>query len=227
MSSGGGETSGLPAKTSAFIARQAGGLCFDFNPRDSNIYLVGTEDGHIHKCSCSYNEQYLLTQFGHTGPVYKVKWSPFLPGTFISSSADWTVRLWVDDEEEASLKFQSGKDAITDIAWSPASSTMFGCVSNDGRMEIWDLQYSVLDPIILHTVLDRQLTSILFASKSPTVLIGDDNGAVNVYNLRYSNTSDSKKYSLSVPHGNPSDIETWKEKQASLLADIIRTKNQK
>ncbi|KAJ3166366.1 WD repeat-containing protein 78 [Irineochytrium annulatum] len=188
------------SKTSAFIARQAGGLCFDFNPNDSNIYLVGTEDGHIHRCSCSYNEQYLSTQFGHTGAVYKVKWSPFSPGHYLTCSADWTVRMWADDEEEAIFKFQSGKvrrlsgnsnvdlivckDAITDVTWSPTNSTVFGCVSNDGRMEIWDLQFSVLDPAILHTVLDRRLTSIIFASRSPTVLIGDDNGAVSVFNLK-------------------------------------------
>ena len=120
-------------KTNAFIATQSGGLCFDFSPNDSNMYsplfllsihrvyanisssfsyvryVVGTEDGHIHRCSCSYNEQYLSSQFGHTGPVYKVKFSPFLPNFFISSSADWTVRLWGVEDEEATFKFQSGK----------------------------------------------------------------------------------------------------------------------
>lgn len=29
-------------------------------------YLAGTEEGHIHKCSCSYNEQYLESYNGHT-----------------------------------------------------------------------------------------------------------------------------------------------------------------
>ena len=29
-------------------------------------YLAGTEEGHIHKCSCSYNEQYLESYLGHT-----------------------------------------------------------------------------------------------------------------------------------------------------------------
>lgn len=29
-------------------------------------YVAGTEEGHIHKCSCSYNEQYLETYNGHT-----------------------------------------------------------------------------------------------------------------------------------------------------------------
>ena len=96
-------------KTSSFVARQTGGLCFDFNTKDSNIYLVGTEDGQIHKCSCSYNEQYLQTYSTHTGPINKVKWSPFLPQAFISCSSDWTVRLWNNENEDEVSKFQSGK----------------------------------------------------------------------------------------------------------------------
>lgn len=95
--------------SNSFIARQTGGLCFDFNSKDSNMYLVGTEDGQIHKCSSSYNEQYLNTYSTHTGPVNKVKWSPFLSSVFLSCSADWTVRLWNQEHEEEIFKFQSGK----------------------------------------------------------------------------------------------------------------------
>ena len=29
-------------------------------------YIAGTEEGHIHRCSCSYNEQYLDSYHGHT-----------------------------------------------------------------------------------------------------------------------------------------------------------------
>ena len=85
-------------KSEALISRQAPGLCFYFHPlvrsppdsflsvcylsyqceravktmlcpQDYNIYLAGTEEGHIHKCSCSYNEQYLETYSAHkVGP---------------------------------------------------------------------------------------------------------------------------------------------------------------
>ncbi|KAJ3093444.1 WD repeat-containing protein 78 [Physocladia obscura] len=185
----GGESRARPA---ALISRQAGGLCFDFNTKDKNIYLIGTEDGHIHRCSVSYNEQYLQTQFGHTGPVYKVKWSPFLPNIFLSCSTDWTVRLWNIEEESYAFKFQSGKNHITDIAWSPTISTIFGCVSNDGRLEVWDLRHSVLDPVVIHTVLDRQLTSIIFSSKSQCILVGDDSGAVSVFTLKQSSLPNRK-----------------------------------
>ena len=44
-------------KDNAFISRYTSGMCFNFHPEDSNIYMAGTEDGHIHRCSCSYNEQ--------------------------------------------------------------------------------------------------------------------------------------------------------------------------
>ncbi|KND02527.1 uncharacterized protein SPPG_02986 [Spizellomyces punctatus DAOM BR117] len=223
-------SAGSGNKPGSFIARQSGGLCFDFNPKDNNIYMVGTDDGHIHRCSCSYNEQYLATYFGHTGPVNRIRWSPFLSGAFLSCSCDWTVRLWNQDMEEPVFKFQSGKDTITDVAWSPASSTVFGCVSTDGRMEIWDLQLSVLDPAILHTVLDRRLTSIIFASKSPAVLTGDDNGAVNVYKLRKL-VSSSASPSTPMPDGafGPGYgvmDQTAMELQAQILINVMQSKNQ-
>ena len=54
-----------------WISREASGLSFDFVPNDSNTYVVGTEEGTIHKCSISYNEQYLDNYYGHNGPVYR------------------------------------------------------------------------------------------------------------------------------------------------------------
>ena len=34
-------------------------------------------------------------------------------------------------------------DVVHDVAWSPLSSTIFGSVTGDGRIEIWDLSVSV------------------------------------------------------------------------------------
>lgn len=75
------------------------------------------------------------------------------------------------------------QETVNDIAWSPHSSTYFGTVSSNGRLEIWDLSFSVLDPAIHHNVLDRQLTSISFATQAPLVITGDDFGAVSVYKI--------------------------------------------
>lgn len=74
----------LAGNTQGVISRQASGLSFDFPPGDGATYFAGTEDGLIHKCSVSYNEQYLETYHGHTAPVYRIRCSPFYGHLFLS-----------------------------------------------------------------------------------------------------------------------------------------------
>ncbi|KAJ1532456.1 hypothetical protein HK096_006695 [Nowakowskiella sp. JEL0078] len=74
-----------------------------------------------------------------------------------------------------------------------------------------------LDPVIVHTVLDRALTSILFSSKSSVVLIGDDTGSANVYKLKKSGDG---KYATTEQH-----TREWQEKQMQILIDIMASKN--
>ncbi len=93
-------------KGEAFISRRSSGMSFDFSHRDERMYIAGTEDGHIYKCSTSYSEQYLETYSGHLGPVYRVQWSPFQSNLFISSSADWSVKLWTEGKVSAVAVWQ-------------------------------------------------------------------------------------------------------------------------
>lgn len=175
---------GKVKKTEALISKHAGGLCFNFHAKDSNIYLAGTEDGHIHKCSCSYNEQYLDSYHGHTGPVYKIQWSPFAQDVFLSCSGDWTVRLWHQDRTSPVITFHSSTKSVPDLCWSPRSSTVFACV-NEGAIEIWDLSQSVLDPIIINTPHNgAKLSSVAFSPNADCVLVGDAEGAVQVIELK-------------------------------------------
>uniref|UniRef100_H3AVV7 Dynein axonemal intermediate chain 4 n=1 Tax=Latimeria chalumnae TaxID=7897 RepID=H3AVV7_LATCH len=170
-------------KSEAFISRQAPGMCFDFHPKDTNIYLAGTEEGQIHKCSCSYNEQFLDTYKAHKGPVYKIAWSPFAHDVFLSCSADWSIFLWRQDLSKPVLSFYSTTKAVHSIRWSPKSATLFGTV-NEGRVEIWDLSVSILDPIVVSSAgPGAKLTTLLFAQTTDCVLIGDSDGQVSVYEL--------------------------------------------
>ncbi|EDV22267.1 uncharacterized protein TRIADDRAFT_29402, partial [Trichoplax adhaerens] len=166
------------------ISRFSGGLSFDFYPKDTNIYLTGTEDGHIHKCSCSYNEQYLESYFGHMGPVYKVAWSPYVSDAFLSCSGDWSVKLWNQEKPKAIHSFQSSKEAVNDICWSPTSATTFACV-RDRAIEVWDLNVSTLDPIIItHPSGYAKLSSVAFSINSECLLVGDSDGHITIYLLK-------------------------------------------
>lgn len=171
---------------SLFISRSAGGLSFDFNPSDANVYLVATEDGGIHKCSVSYNEQYLCSYYSHSAPVNKIKWSPFHHDIFASCSADWSLNVWHQDKDVPILRFQRGKDSIVDLDWSPFSPFVLVSVSYEGIIEIWDLQSSALDPVVCHSMLSH-LTCTLFAHNLPILATGDENGAVSIHRVRRMN----------------------------------------
>ncbi|XP_016063645.1 PREDICTED: WD repeat-containing protein 78 [Miniopterus natalensis] len=171
-------------KGEALISRQAPGMCFAFHPKDTNIYLAGTEEGHIHKCSCSYNEQYLDTYRGHKGPVYKIAWNPFCHDVFLSCSADWGVIIWQQENPKPFLSFYPTTSVVYDVAWSPKSSYIFAA-ANESRVEIWDLHISTLDPLIVNVANPGiKFTTVVFAKQTDCLLVGDSDGQVAVYELR-------------------------------------------
>ncbi|NXA31560.1 WDR78 protein, partial [Eudromia elegans] len=180
-------------KSEALISRQAPGMCFDFHPKDTNFYLAGTEEGLIHKCSCSYNEQFIETYRGHKGPVYKIAWNPFSTDMFLSCSADWSIILWHQELQKPILTFSSTTAVVHDIVWSPKSVFIFVAV-NESRVEIWDLSISTLDPLVIRFATPKvKFTTVLFAKNTDCLLIGDSTGQVSVFELQNLGASHSDK----------------------------------
>lgn len=161
----------------------AGGCCFDFNRHSDHLFIVGTEEGKIHKCSKAYSGQYLETYQGHHMAVYALKWNPFHPRVFISCSADWTVKIWDHNSAQPILSFDLG-NAVGDIAWAPYSSTVFAAVTSDGKVHVFDLAENKHEPICEQKVVKRaKLTHVAFNSLEPIIIVGDDRGGVNSLKL--------------------------------------------
>lgn len=133
-----------------WISNTSAGLCLDFNPADPSTYVAGTEDGSIHRCSVSYNEQYLETYKGHDGPVQRLKFSQRWPSVFLSCSVDWSMNLYHLRSKVPLLSMRAtGEDfAISDICWCPDNSTVFACVTVDAKLQVWDLSVSSIDPVV-------------------------------------------------------------------------------
>ncbi|VUZ41390.1 unnamed protein product [Hymenolepis diminuta] len=168
----------------ALIVRHAVGTTLCFNNVDKNLYLVGIENGQIHKCSCSYSEQYLYTYNGHTSSVYSLKYSPFIPEVFLSCSADWTVRLWHEERLESYHTMATHSSAVNDVAWSHNHGAVFAC-TNEGNVELWDLERSLLDPVHVESISPESTLSIIqFIENSDTLIVGDSSGNVYVYAMK-------------------------------------------
>ncbi|KAL7550236.1 hypothetical protein ACHAWF_013476 [Thalassiosira exigua] len=161
----------------------AGGCSFDFNKKLDNLFLVGTEEGCIHKCSKAYSGQYIKTYDGHHMGVHTVRWNPFHEAIFISCSADWTVKIWDHKSSQCILHFDLG-NAVGDVCWSPYSSTVFAAVTTDGKVHVFDLSQNKREPLCAQKVVKRaRLTNAAFNVKDFILIVGDDRGGVHSLKL--------------------------------------------
>lgn len=202
---GGAAAGAAVAEDDSALAGLAGGCCFDFNPFADHLFLVGTEEGRIHKCSKAYTGQYLETYDGHTMAVYSVRWNPFHERVFLSCSADWTIRLWDHLCPRAVAVFDL-ETAVGDIAWAPYSrcvklapsdcfagidshhainrSTVFAAASANGKAYVFDLSMDKHDERCVQKIVKKaKLTHIAFSPSAPIVIVGDSHGGVSTLKL--------------------------------------------
>ena len=171
------------------------GLSFDFPKNDTTIYYVALEECTIHRCRISYKDQYTDSYYGHQGPVYKIRCNPFDPNILISCSYDWTVKIWNNKHNYPVMNLHTNElsHQINDIEWSNDTSTVFGCVADDGRIEIWNLAKKAIQPIIIEDIGTVPKKSIKFSFGGKVVATGSSDGTIDVfriYNMEHSPVSD-------------------------------------
>ena len=177
------------------IFRDANGLSFDFPKNDTTIYYVALEECTVHKCRISYKDQYIDNYYGHQGPVYKIRCNPFDPNILISCSYDWTVKIWNSKHNYPVMNLHTNElsHQVNDIEWNSDTSTVFGDVADDGRIEIWDLARSAIQPIIINIDDKAPKKSIKFSEGGKIVAAGDSEGCIaiyRIYNMEHSPVSD-------------------------------------
>ncbi|KAM9800426.1 dynein axonemal intermediate chain 1-like [Syngnathus typhle] len=158
----------------------ASGTSFDFHPQIDDLFVVGTQEGKIHKCSKNYSSQYLKTYQAHNMAVDRVKWNPYHPKVFISCSSDWTVKLWDMDYSVPMFAFELNTP-VGDVDWAPYSSTVFAGVTTDGLVHVFDLAINKYQAICQQPVVNKKktrLTHIEFNPVNPVIIVGDDRGIV-------------------------------------------------
>uniref|UniRef100_A0A8C6Z372 Dynein axonemal intermediate chain 1 n=2 Tax=Nothoprocta perdicaria TaxID=30464 RepID=A0A8C6Z372_NOTPE len=161
------------------------GTSFDFHKKIDYLFLVGTEEGKIYKCSKCYSSQFLDVFEAHHMAVDAVSWNPYHMKVFISCSSDWTVKIW-DHTIKTPMFIYDLNSAVGDVAWSPYSSTVFAAVTNDGKAHVFDLSVNKYEAICIQVVVAKKknkITHVRFNPVYPVVIIGDDRGHVTCLKL--------------------------------------------
>ncbi|XP_076686586.1 dynein intermediate chain 2, ciliary [Andrena cerasifolii] len=176
----------IPGPDGTIITLKGCGTCLAFHPADQNVFLVGTEEGTIYKCNTAYSSVYMKTyNEAHNMPVYRIVFNKFNSSIFASCSSDWRIKIWEDDRMEPLFMFDLGVP-IGDVQWAPYSSTVLACVSNDGKVTVFDLNVNKYRPICSQAIVSKRknkLTRLAFNNELPFIIVGDDKGTVNTLKL--------------------------------------------
>jgi dynein intermediate chain len=148
-----------------------------FPAADPTFFLVGTEEGTIYPChrydraGAQAGVDTRIAYKGHTAPVMSSQFHPArgpvdLGDLLLSSSSDWSVKLWrvkpaASSSTTASSIVAGGtastivspilnlgrEDLVYDAKWAPHKPSVFACATGLGEVEVFDLSYDLEVPI--------------------------------------------------------------------------------
>uniref|UniRef100_A0A8C3C398 Dynein cytoplasmic 1 intermediate chain 1 n=1 Tax=Cairina moschata TaxID=8855 RepID=A0A8C3C398_CAIMO len=116
-----------------------------FPTGDVNNFVVGSEEGTVYT-ACRHGSKAGIGEIfeGHQGPVTGINCHMAVgpidfSHLFVTSSFDWTVKLWTTKHNKPLYSFEDNADYVYDVMWSPVHPALFACVDGMGRLDLWNL----------------------------------------------------------------------------------------
>ncbi|XP_049867234.1 dynein axonemal intermediate chain 4 [Pectinophora gossypiella] len=164
------------------IIRYPAALCLRWHPVISHIYLVGTDEGCIHRCSTHYLNQHMDVFKAHSGPVYSMIYSPFMTSLLVTCGADNAIRIWIEDLDDVIMTLNCAS-AVYDVAFCPTNATILISVSGN-VMAVWDLRRKTHIPCTEYTFPGNvTLTYVKFSPSGDNLFVADTMGRVHTFHL--------------------------------------------
>ncbi|XP_068912754.1 cytoplasmic dynein 1 intermediate chain isoform X21 [Tenebrio molitor] len=164
--------------------------CLDFPHSDVNNFVVGSEEGAAYS-ACRHGAKAGITDTydGHQGPVTGISVNAVQGGIdfshmFLTSSIDWTIKLWSLKDSKPIYSFEDNGDYVLDVKWSPAHPALFAAVDGSGRLDLWNLNQDTEVPAASITVEGNPaLNRVSWTPSGLHVTVGDNQGKIWVYDV--------------------------------------------
>ncbi|XP_052389168.1 cytoplasmic dynein 1 intermediate chain 1 isoform X3 [Carassius gibelio] len=161
-----------------------------FPTGDVNNYIVGSEEGTVYTASRHGSKAGICEMFeGHQGPVTGISCHSAVGPVdfshlFVTSSFDWTVKLWSTKQNKPLYSFEDNADYVYDVMWSPVHPSLFAAVDGMGRLDLWNLNNDTEVPTASVTIDGAPaLNRVRWAAGGKEVAVGDSEGRVWIYDV--------------------------------------------
>ncbi|ETO33499.1 hypothetical protein RFI_03606 [Reticulomyxa filosa] len=176
--------------------------CFSYPfAKESKAIIYGSDEGHLYKIDLEaqslQNPDLAVDQViqdAHFGPITNVEFHPptkkpsrHIDMLFLTSSFDWTVKLWALEKNHMVelTSFRDMQDYVNDVKWSPAHPSVFACGDANGNITLFDLNYDFENPVTAPFLSspDASIAKLAFAKEGKLLLAGDSKGVVRLYDV--------------------------------------------
>ncbi|KAF4073842.1 hypothetical protein AMELA_G00247830 [Ameiurus melas] len=161
-----------------------------FPAGDVNNFVVGSEEGTVYTASRHGSKAGICEMFeGHQGPVTGISCHSAVGPVdfshlFVTSSFDWTVKLWSTKHNKPLYSFEDNADYVYDVMWSPVHPGLFAAVDGMGRLDLWNLNNDTEVPTASVTIEGAPaLNRVRWASGGKEVAVGDSDGRLWIYDV--------------------------------------------
>jgi len=175
--------------------------CFSAHPRNPHQIVLGSTDGYIYKgiiyqMASQQRDIEVKSIKAHHGPITSMEFHPggnrvpkTISDTFLTSSFDWTVKLWDHRTDQEIHCFEHMQDYVHDCKWSPVHPAVFACCDGLGNIHIYDLSKDWGVPLVEYNVKKKSafaLCRLAWSLDGRQLLVGDANGDLLLYEVNQS-----------------------------------------
>ena len=155
---------------------------------DANKYYVGSLNGAMYKNAMHNSSVDKITMYDeHEGPISSITINnpssehSALSGLILTSSYDWTVKLWSPNDHKESIRtFEHSDDYVYDVSWNPSNPSVFASVNNEGAMDLFDLTKDMERPTAHVKINSNAQNKCRWSGDGSLIASGDSAGNINL-----------------------------------------------